>query len=94
MSDLSRLGITTVASPLEVGADDAPVLLDSLQKAFGDTKSGRLELFRSREPVTDPASAVNAGRDFYDHRVDAVCILAASWFLGFPPMGFRPFPMK
>ena len=28
----------------------------------------------------DPQSAVKAGRQFYDQRVDAVCVLAASWF--------------
>lgn len=80
MNDHIRLGITAVASPLEVGADEAPVLLDNLQKAFADVKSKRLELFRSRQPVTDPTSAVNTGRYFYDHRVDVVCIVAASWF--------------
>ena len=30
--------------------------------------------------MTDPTSAVKAGRYFYDHRLDAVCIVAASWF--------------
>jgi L-fucose isomerase-like protein len=30
--------------------------------------------------VTDPGSAVEAGRRFYDERVDAVCVVAASWF--------------
>ena len=48
VKDPIRLGITAVASPLEVGADEAPVLLDSLQKAFVDAKFRELELFRSQ----------------------------------------------
>ncbi len=78
--DHVRLGITSVASPLEVGAEQAPSLLDHLQRAFAGAGFERLELCRSREPVISRASALEAGRHFYDQRVDAVCVVAASWF--------------
>ena len=80
MEKTVRLGITSVTSPLEVGADEAPNLLDRLQKAFAAAGFGRLELCPSRQPVTDSASAIEAGRAFYDRRVDAVCVVAASWY--------------
>jgi len=69
-----------VTSPLEVGADEAPALLHRLQAAFEGAGFDRLELYPSQQPITDPTSAVEAGREFYDRRVDAVCIVAASWY--------------
>ncbi|MCS7221975.1 MAG: hypothetical protein RML36_05940 [Anaerolineae bacterium] len=75
-----RLGLTAVASPLEVGAGEAPMLLDRLQRAFAEAGLERLELCPSLQLATDPASAVAAGRFFYDQRVDAICVVAASWF--------------
>jgi L-fucose isomerase-like protein len=65
---------------LEVGANEAPGLLDQLEQAFVTANFGRLKIVRPPEIVKDPGSAVNAGKYFYDQRVDAVCILAASWF--------------
>jgi len=78
--DHGRLGITVVCNPLEVGAKDAPMLLDELERALADGNSDRPKTHRTQEPVTDPASAVRAGRYFHDQRVDAICVLAASWF--------------
>ena len=75
-----RLGITSVTSPLEVGAGEASMLLDRLQQAFGSAGLDRLELVPSRGPVIDPTSAVEVGQQFYDQRVDALCVVAASWF--------------
>lgn len=80
MKHLIRLGIAVVTSPLEVGAEEAPVLLENLSRAFDSAGYGRLDLFPSPQPATDPASAVAAGRYFYDQRVDAICVLAASWY--------------
>ncbi len=74
--DRIRLGITAVSSPLEVGANQAPSLLDQLQQAFGKGRYDRLEIYRSPKPVTDPASAA-ASRYFYDQRVDTICVVAA-----------------
>jgi L-fucose isomerase-like protein len=73
-----RFGLAVVASPLEVGADQAPALLDNLQAAFSNT--GKLSLFPHQIPVTSIQDAVRAGREFYDKRVHAICIAAASWF--------------
>ena len=78
MAEAIRVGIGVVASPLEVGAGDAPALLERLGRALAD--QGSLSIVAAAEPITDPASAVRAGRRFYDERVDAVCALAASWF--------------
>jgi L-arabinose isomerase len=75
-----RLGITVVCNPLEVGAQEAPELLQQLEQQFAGQGEGRLTVFRSPVAVTDPASAVKVGKFFYDLRVDAACMLAASWF--------------
>ena len=75
-----RLGIVTVANPLEVGAGQSPMLLDQLHSAFTSSSFKKLETFRAPQPVGDPQSACQAGRYFYEHRVDAICVLSASWF--------------
>ena len=81
MNDRIHLGLAVVASPLEVGADEAPALLERLQEAFVRTSfAGRMEFSMVWEPVTSPAAAVEAGRRFHDWRVDALCVVAASWF--------------
>ena len=78
MQNPIRLGITVVASPLEVGAGQAPALLEQLRGCFASAE--QLQLVCPSPPVTDAASAVQAGRQFYDQRVDAICVVAASWF--------------
>jgi L-fucose isomerase-like protein len=78
--DHIRLGITVVCNPLEVGADQAPGLLNQLEHSFATAGFGRLEVVCSAEIVKDPSSAVKVGKCFYDQRVDAVCVLAATWF--------------
>jgi len=80
MSHTVRLGITSVCSPLEVGAGEAPQLLQGLQSAFTGAGFEGLELVVPPTPVQDPTSAVEAGRYFQDRRVHAVCAVAASWF--------------
>jgi L-fucose isomerase-like protein len=75
-----RLGIVTVANPLEVGAGQAPVLLNQLQVAFRAAGFRQLEILRPPQPVMDPTSAFLTGRYFREQRVDAICVLAASWF--------------
>ena len=80
MAEPLRLGVAAVASPLEVGADEAPGLMKRLAEALSGVGGVRLEMVVSPKPVTDPASAVQAGRAFYDARVDAIAMVAASWF--------------
>ena len=102
MHNFVRLGVAVVASPLEVGASEAPVLQERVCKAladsaqpgllptlpagdpYGDGRVGklpaRLEILPFARAVTDPFTAVAAGRYFYEQRVDALCVVAASWF--------------
>jgi len=72
-----RLGLAVVASPLEVGADKAPILLKELQIVLSETN---LILYPYQQPVNTPQDAINAGRVFYDNRVHAICVISASWF--------------
>ncbi|NLS79910.1 MAG: hypothetical protein GXY76_21930 [Chloroflexi bacterium] len=78
MSAPVRLGLAVAASPLEVGAGDAPRLLAELRDALAAL--GGLECCLAPGPLSDPNAAVAAGRFFYDQRVDALCVVAASWF--------------
>ena len=71
----ARLGLAIVASPLEVGADQAPELLARAKEVLGG-----VELYPYETPVTDVRDAIKAGRYFYERRVHAICIVAASWF--------------
>jgi L-fucose isomerase-like protein len=73
-----RLGLIAVANPLEVGAADAPALLERLAAALAEGQPQLEECVR--QVVTDPQSAVAAGRLCYDQRVDALCVIAAAWF--------------
>jgi L-fucose isomerase-like protein len=75
-----RLGLAVVASPLEVGADEAPVLQEKAASALREEGGDRLDLCVSGGVVSSVRDAVAAGRQFYDRRVDAVCVVAASWF--------------
>jgi L-fucose isomerase-like protein len=80
MTGAIRLALTAVASPLEVGAADAPLLLARLREGFSASRHPGLELCVSDGPLGTPEQAVVAGRRFYDLRVDALCVVAASWF--------------
>ena len=79
MTDPVRLGLTAVTSPLEVGAADVPALLERLRYALAQGGPAKLDLILA-SPSVDPPSAVAAGRLFHDERVDAICVIAASWF--------------
>jgi hypothetical protein len=79
MSQSIRLGLIAVASPLEVGAGDAPALLAQLEAAFHAEDQPPIDIVGCRV-VTSSAAAVEAGRAFYDGRADAVVAIAASWF--------------
>ena len=79
MKNRVRLGVSAVASPLEVGASEAPVLRERLLQTLASA-SDYLDLFPAAQIVGDPATAAEAGRYFHDQRVDAVCVVAATWF--------------
>jgi hypothetical protein len=72
-----KLGLAVVASPLEVGADKASLLLKDLQTSLSKT---HLEIYPYHNPVNSPIEAINAGRMFYDNRVHAISVISASWF--------------
>ena len=78
MTQTIRIGLSAVASPLEVGAGDAPSLVARLHSALSE--AGVAVEFVVAPPTLDPPSAVANGRLFYDERVDVVCVVAASWF--------------
>jgi L-fucose isomerase-like protein len=73
-----KLGVAVVASPLEVGANQGPNLLQRLQITL--SASDKLNLCTYQTPVANTWDAIKAGRQFYDERVHAVVIVAASWF--------------
>jgi len=73
-----RLGLAVVTSPLEVGADQALKLLEELQENL--RKHDRLSIYVYNKPVKSPEDAIQAGIKFYDKRVHALCVAAASWF--------------
>ena len=72
-----RLGLAVVASPLEVGADQAPALLKRGQDALSEMG---IEICPYEPPVMDVREVVKAGTFFYERRVHALCAIAASWF--------------
>lgn len=74
------LGILAVASPLEVGAGEAGALAEKLRAAFAAAELPGLKVHVLAEPVVSADRAVEAGRLLADQRVDALCIIAASWF--------------
>lgn len=75
-----RLGLTVVASPLEVGANQAQALLKELQSALSKPEFSKLSIYPYQTPVKSPRDAIRAGCEFYDKKVHAICIAAASWF--------------
>ena len=62
-----RLGLAVVTSPLEVGADQAPNLLQRLQVILKE--ADKLELYTYQNPVASAQEAIEAGRQFYHERV-------------------------
>ena len=72
-----HLGLAVVASPLEVGADQAPALLKRGQGTLGEIG---IKICPYETPVTGTREAVEAGTFFYARKVHAICVIAASWF--------------
>ena len=75
-----RLGLVVVASELEVGADQAPAILEELRAILSNPEFRRLNLCPYQIPVASARDAIRAGRQFYDERIHAICVVAVSWF--------------
>lgn len=73
-----RIGLAIVASPLEIGADNAPILLGESLNIL--SKYQNLDIHAYQKPVNSTQNAIEAGKAFYDKRVHAICVISASWF--------------
>lgn len=71
-----RVGIGSLSSPLEVGADRAPAAADALASRVATSGAETVRL----GPVTTPDLAVAAGRKLAESHVDAVALAATSWY--------------
>lgn len=72
-----RLGIVSVASPLEVGADQTEIILKQLQTEIS-SRYDNISIYPYI--VTKPIDAKNVGQVFYHEQVQLICVVAASWF--------------
>ncbi len=71
-----RVGVGSVSSPLEVGADRAPQAAGDLANVLKGLGCEVIEL----GPVDSPDRAVAAGRKLAEQHVQAAAFAAASWF--------------
>jgi len=76
----TKLGLITVASPLEVGADKAGYVLSALAERLAEGAWDGLEVLPFKTPLLDPEKAREAGEYFRREGVAAVCCAATSWF--------------
>ncbi len=72
-----RLGIASVASPLEVGADQVEIILKQLQSEIS-SRYNDINIYPYT--VMKTTDAINVGQIFYNEQVQLICIIAASWF--------------
>jgi L-fucose isomerase-like protein len=72
-----RIGVASLASPMEVGADRAPAALADLAALL---RRNGIHAVTSRTPVDSADAAAAAGRLFAKQQVDALCLAVASWF--------------
>ena len=71
-----RIGVASVASPLEVGAGRAPEAAKELARLLAGRGCEVIEL----GPIDGPVRATAAGRQLAEQHVEAVALAAASWF--------------
>jgi len=74
---LLRVGVSALASPLEVGADRAPAALAELRTLLNENG---VDTVVSEGPVDRAQAASAAGRLFAESHVDALCLAPVSWF--------------
>ena len=72
-----RIGVSALASPMEVGADQARKALVELAKLLGQNG---VDIVATDDPVTNADAAAGAGRVFTEQHVDAICLAAVTWF--------------
>ncbi len=72
-----RIGVSALASPLEVGADRAPAVSAELAARLGEKG---IDAIASPAPVDSADTAERAGRFFAEQHIDALCLAAVSWF--------------
>lgn len=73
---IPRVGVASLCSPLEVGADRAPQAAADLAKRLQAAGCEVIEL----GPADRPERAVAAGRKMAEEHVHAVALVATSWF--------------
>jgi L-fucose isomerase-like protein len=73
---MPRVGVGSLCSPLEVGADRAPQAAIELCRILKDAGCEVVEL----GPVDRPDKSVAAGRKLAESHVHAVALVATSWF--------------
>ena len=71
-----RLGVLSVSSPLEVGADRAPRAAASMARWLEEWGCEVVEI----GPVDDPEKSAAAGKKLAEAHVQAAVVVAASWF--------------
>ena len=71
-----RVAVGSLCSPLEVGANRAPKAAQDLSRRLKEAGCEVLEL----GPVDTPDKSVAAGRKMAEQHVQAVALVAASWF--------------
>jgi L-fucose isomerase-like protein len=72
-----RIGVSALASKLEIGASLAPTVLADLDKIL---RQSGCDTIVSAAPVDSAQAACVAGRLFAEQHVDALCLAAVSWF--------------
>ncbi len=77
---MPRVGVSAIASPLEVGADRAGKALSDLAALL---RQNGIEVVATKAPVTSADDAAATGRLFAENHVDAICLDIVSWFEDF-----------
>jgi len=76
----AHVAVLALSSPLEVGADQAPVLAAALGSTLCQAGCEVLEL----GSVDTPEKSRAAGRQCAEEHVDAIAAVTASWFEDYP----------
>ncbi|MDE0299652.1 MAG: hypothetical protein OXN17_13550 [Candidatus Poribacteria bacterium] len=75
ISLVPRVGVCSISSPLEIGADRAPQAADDLSRRLAESGCEIV----AEGAIGTPEESVAAGRRFNENQVDAIAIAPASW---------------